>query len=106
MQTIAVQAIPNQTMQAQLGTQAVTLNIYQQTFQLAMDVLVSGSEVANCIPCLNLNRIVRYSYLGFSGDFAWFDTQGSDDPIYTGLGSRWLLLYLSPADLSAFGLTG
>lgn len=100
MQTVSVQAIPNQTMQAQLGAQAVTLNIYQFAYGLFMDVLLAGNKIATCVPCLNLNLIVRYGYLGFSGDFVWFDTQGTEDPVYTGLGSRWLLLYLSPADLA------
>jgi hypothetical protein len=106
MQTISVQALPNQTLNVQLGSQAVTLNIYQQMFQLAMDVVSGGDLVASCIPCLNLNRIVRYAYLGFSGDFVWFDTQGTDDPVYTGVGARWQLLYLSPSDLAAAGLSG
>ena len=106
MQTVSVQAIPNQTMQAQLGAQAVTINVYQFTFGLFMDVLLGGTKIASCIPCQNLNRIVRYAYLGFVGDFIWFDTQGSDDPVYTGLGSRWLLLYLSAADLASAGQSG
>lgn len=106
MQTISAQAIANQTLQVQLGSQPVTLNIYQQTYQLAMDVLVAGSLIASCIPCQNLNRIVRYAYLGFIGDFIWFDTQGTEDPVYYGLGSRWQLLYLSAADLSAAGQAG
>ena len=48
-----------------------------------------------------MNRIVRDLYLGFVGDFIWFDTQGSSDPIYMGLGSRFILVYLAPADLPA-----
>jgi hypothetical protein len=106
MQTISAQAIANQTLQAQLGNQAVTLNIYQFTYGLFMDVLVAGSLIASCIPCQNLNRIVRYAYLGFQGDFIWYDSQGTEDPLYYGIGSRWQLLYLSAADLSAAGQAG
>ena len=56
--------------------------------------------------CENLNRIVRSLYLGFSGDFVFFDTQGGNDPqdpIYTGLGSRFVLVYLTPSDLDGLG---
>jgi hypothetical protein len=31
----------------------------------------------------------------------WFDTQGASDPVYTGAGSRFQLVYLEPADLPA-----
>jgi hypothetical protein len=49
--------------------------------------------------CLNLVRIVRSLYLGFSGDLCFLDTQGSTDPVYTGLGTRYQFLYLEKQDL-------
>ena len=49
----------------------------------------------------NLNVIVRSAYLGFVGDLAFIDTQGSDDPVYTGLGARWILTYFAPSELPA-----
>jgi len=71
-----------------------------------MDVLVGGTTIISGVICENLNRIVRDAYLGFSGDFAWYDTQGTSDPVYTGIGTRFVLLYLTPDDLAALGLTG
>lgn len=44
--------------------------------------------------CRNLVYLVREAYLGFAGDFAFVDTAGSDDPQYSGLGTRWQLLYM------------
>jgi hypothetical protein len=32
----------------------------------------------------------------------FFDTQGRSDPVYAGLGTRWVLLYLDSADVEAF----
>ena len=64
-----------------------------------MDVYIGNTLIIAGVICQNENRIVRSLYLGFSGDFAWYDTQGSTDPIYTGLGSRYLLLYLYPNEL-------
>ena len=104
MQTIPVQPLPNQTLQVQLNNQACTLNIYQQTYGMFMDVYVGSTLIIAGVICENLNRIVRSIYLGFSGDFAFVDTQGSADPLYTGLGARWQLVYLSPTDLSGAGL--
>ena len=49
--------------------------------------------------CLNQEPLLQESYLGFSGDLVWVDTMGTDDPIYTGLGTRFQLAYLEPADL-------
>lgn len=106
MQTIQAQAVPNQQMQCQLGTQSVTLIIAQTTYGLFMTVEVAGETIIAGVICENLNRIVRDAYLGFSGDFVWYDTQGADDPIYTGIGTRFALIYLSPSDLAAFDLTG
>ena len=59
------------------------------------DGLIIGGVVAQ-----NRNRIVRSAYLGFVGDFEFVDTQGTDDPIWNGLGTRWLLYYLAPADVT------
>jgi hypothetical protein len=98
MLLIPLQAVPNQTLQVQLGGQNCTLNVYQFLYGLFIDVLVNNQVICTGIICQNLNRIVRYAYLGFVGDFTFFDTQGETDPIYTGLGSRYQLFYLSPSD--------
>ena len=75
--------MPNQTLQVQLANQPCQLNVYQFAFGLFMDVYVAGTLVIAGVLCQNLNRIVRSAYLGFSGDFAFVDTQGTTDPIYT-----------------------
>ena len=106
MLIVNAQDVPNQTLQVQLGAQAAGLNIYQLQYGLFMDVYVGTTLIIAGVICENLNRIVRDSYLGFSGDLAWYDTQGESDPVYTGIGSRYQLVYLSPADMIALGLTG
>ncbi len=98
---VPLQAVPNQTLQCQLGGQACTLDVVQNAYGLFMTVAVAGVAVASGVICLNLNRIVRFAYLGFVGDFVFADTQGTEDPVYTGLGARWQLLYLEAADLPA-----
>jgi len=100
MQTVPIQTLPSQQVQIQLDGQPCQLNIYQQTFGLYMDVYVNGTLIIGGVICQNLNRIVRSLYLGFSGDFAFVDTQGSTDPVYTGLGSRYLLEYFDADELT------
>ena len=49
--------------------------------------------------CQNRNWIARSLYLGFSGNLI-IDNQGDADPDYTGLGSRYSLIYLASSELS------
>jgi len=64
-----------------------------------MDVYVNEVLIIGGVICENKNRIVHSLYLGFIGDLAFFDTQGTDDPDYTGMGARWILIYLAPGDI-------
>jgi len=106
MQVIPTQPIPNQTLQVQLGTQPVVLNIWQTAYALFVTVYVGNTLVVASVIAENLNRIIRSEYLGFVGDLAFDDTQalgpdGPTDPVFTGLGSRYQLLYLEEADVAA-----
>jgi hypothetical protein len=103
MLVVPVASIPNQQLQVQLDGQACTLNIYQLQYGTFMDVLVNGIAIISGVICQNINRIVRDLYLGFSGDFIWLDTQGTTDPVYTGFGTRYQLLYLEASDLGGEG---
>ncbi len=100
MLLVPTPSVPNQTLQALLGNQSCTLNVYQFAYGLFMDVLVSNQLIIGGVICQNLNKIVRDFYLGFIGDFVWFDTQGTSDPVYTGIGSRYQLIYLEAADIN------
>ena len=44
--------------------------------------------------CGNLVYLVREAYLGFAGDLDFVDTAGDDDPQYSGLCTRWQLLFI------------
>lgn len=101
MLVVPTQALPNQQLQSQLGNQATTLMIYQTAYGLFMDVYLNSTLIIAGVICQNLNRIVRSGYLGYVGDFVFVDMEGSDDPIYTGLGTRFLLLYLEESDFTA-----
>lgn len=94
-------AVPSQTLTALINNQNTGLNIYQKGAYLFMDVLLNNTQVIGGVICQNLNVIIRNAYLGYIGDFAWIDTQGSDDPQYTGLNSRWFLGYFLPSELPA-----
>ena len=99
MQTIPLQASPNQTLDVALASQPCQLDVSQTTLGLFIDVYVSNVLIIGGVLCENLNRIVRDLYLGFVGDLVFYDTQGSSDPNYAGLGSRFQLVYLETTDL-------
>lgn len=104
MQVVPVQAIPSQTLGFTTSAgQNVSLNIYQMNEHgLFMDVFLNGAALPSGVICQQANRIVRDAYWGLVGDFAWFDTANTtvpEAPYYTGIGARWILCWLSPADL-------
>lgn len=107
MQIVPLQAVPSQKILTTLADQVVEIDVYQRRYGMFMNFYVNGVLEIGGVICQNRNRIIRSAYLnvqsGFSGDFVFNDTQGTSDPVYTGLGTRFQLLYLSAADLAAQG---
>ena len=99
-QIIPLQAVPSQQVSATLNGQAITLTVYQRGGAVYMDIYVNGTAVLVGQLCLNQVFIIRSAYLGVVGDFAFWDSQATAsgvalDPTYTGIGSRFLLVYYS-----------
>jgi hypothetical protein len=112
MLIVPVQATPNQTFSVLLGGQScqITLNT-REDGRLYFSLTVNNTDsIVNNVVCENINRLVRYAYLGFIGDFWFLDTEETRDingnvvgadPDYTGLGGRYLLQYIETSDLAA-----
>lgn len=97
---VPIRAVPNQTLTVQLANQNCQLNVRQTLYGLFMDVYVNDTLIIGGVLCENLNRIVRDKYLGFIGDFVFFDITGLDvDPEYVNLGSRYFLIYVEESEL-------
>lgn len=101
MLVVPLQAVPSQVANVTLNGQACTIRAYQKFYGLFLDLLVDNNLIIGGVQCENNNRIVRSLYLGFQGDLAWTDTQGTNDPHYTGIGSRYFLMYITPQELPA-----
>jgi hypothetical protein len=118
MQIIPLQAVPSQTVNVSLAGQSCTIDVYQKGILppftpadatspnvallpavVYLDLYVANVLIVGGVRCMNGVAIVRYDYLGFTGDLAFYDTQGATDPVYTGLGGRYVLAYLSPGDI-------
>lgn len=93
LQIVPLLATPSQELAIELGGQACRLNVYAKAGGLFVDVLVNDALVIGGVIARNLDRIVRSTYLGFAGDFYFFDTAGAADPVYPELGSRFVLIY-------------
>lgn len=108
---IPLQAVPSQVLTVLLGApgnpqpQRTRLSIYDKgdPYGVFMDVYLNDALVIGGVQCLNANRIIRSTYLGYDGDLAFFDTQPTfeggvatfADPFFAGLGSRFQLAYLT-----------
>jgi hypothetical protein len=98
MKSIPLLPIASQTLYTSLDQQSCEISIYQKSTGVYLDLSVEGVAVATGIICRDRVRIIRYG--GLSGDLMFADTRGKSDPQHTGMGSRWLLVYLLPAEVS------
>ena len=95
IQIIPITAVASQNFTIQLGNQNCAISLNQKNTGLFFDLTVNNAPCVNSVICLNLVGLIREAYYGFTGQLAFVDTQGTDDPTYTGLGSRFLLVYQS-----------
>lgn len=94
VQVIPLSAVPAQTLSIVLAGQNCNISVYTLTTGLYFDLEADGVSICRTMVCRDLARLLLdRGYRGFVGDFVFVDTQGDDDPDYTGLGTRFLLLY-------------
>lgn len=98
MQIIPLSAVASQTFAIVLAQQNCTISVFQKSTGMFLDLLVSGAPVIRGVICLDAVRILQQTYQSFVGDLMFMDMQGSDDPKYAGLGTRWVLMYLEASD--------
>lgn len=108
---VPMQPIPAQNILTTLDDgQLVLIEIYTRRYGMFINIWVNGELEIGAVICQNLNRIIRNQYLNdavsFAGDFVFNDTQGNTDPVYTGLGTRYQLFYLTADELAGLGLDG
>lgn len=95
MIVIPLKPVPSQTLQVTLDTQDARITV--RTIGDLMYFSLEGVAVTRLIRD-RVRQLIDSKYHGFRGDFAFVDTQGTDDPIYPGLGDRWKLVYFSAGE--------
>jgi hypothetical protein len=98
MQQVPLQSVPSQQVKTVLGGQNCQIAVYQKTQGMFVDLNVAGVDISSGVLALNGVPLCPTSYLGFVGNLLFIDTQGLDDPDYTGVGVRFQLLYLTGAE--------
>lgn len=94
MQTIPLTATPSQELTVNLAQQNCGISVYQKGENLYLDLYISGSSVVMAQLCRDRVYLIRQAYFGFKGDLTFIDSQGEGDPQYSGLGTRWQLVYI------------
>jgi hypothetical protein len=80
----------------QLNQQNCNINVYQGIGGLFIDLGINGKLIIGGVIAHDRCKIVRDPYLGFTGDLAFWDSQGTQDPDWTGLNQRYYLGYFYP----------
>jgi hypothetical protein len=95
MQSIPLQPVPSQSTKVVLGGQNCQILVYKKPQGCFVDINSDGIDVVTGVVARDAVPLVCREYAGFIGNLLFIDTQGSDDPDATGLGSRWVLVYLT-----------
>lgn len=95
MLQIPIQPVPSQYLSAVLAGQNCQIAIYQKSRGIFVDINVDGTDVAAGVLAHDAVALNPVSYANFSGNLMLIDSQGSDDPNYQGLGTRFVLVYLT-----------
>lgn len=92
---VPLSAVPSQTLAITLRGQACRISVRSLGENLYFDLVSGTTPIVTARICRNLQRLlIDAKYRRFVGDFMFIDTQGDEQPAYTGLNSRWLLYYL------------
>lgn len=93
MKSIPLSATPSQSLQTQLAPDKkanITLRWLANNLYFSLDGVVTNRV------CRDRQRLlVDAQYREFGGDFLFVDTQGAADPVWSGLGSRYILVYVN-----------
>ena len=83
----------NISLNVTLSQQTCVINLYQKSTGLFFDLIVNNNPLVTARLCLNQTKLITESYLKFVGQLFFVDTKGNTDPVYTGFGDRYVLIY-------------
>ena len=96
MQEISLSPSLSQKVYVTLGGQNCAIKLHQRS---TADLYVDDKPIFQGVLCLNCVYLVRYKYLGFSGDLVFVDSKGTADPYYDEIGTRFKLYYATSSEV-------
>jgi hypothetical protein len=100
MQSISLQPVPSQQLQIVLGGQNCQIAVYLKGQHIYVDLNSNGADISIAVIARDVVPLVPTTYLGFIGNLLFTDTQGTSDPTFDGLGTRYQLVYLTASEFA------
>lgn len=91
---IPMEPLPNQSFNINLNGQDCRFEFVTRLKNIFMNLSVNNEPILNGIICLNGVNLIPEKYIKFNGSLYFQDLEGSLDPYFWGLGSRWVLNYV------------
>ena len=82
-----------QTFNVSLNNQNCVINLYSLNGNMYFDLTVNNVSLINSRICLDRTPLKFEEYFGFSGQLFFVDQQGTSNPTFDGLGTRYILYY-------------
>ena len=93
MLQIPLQSVPSQFVKVILGGQNFQILLHQKEQGLFVDVNVDGVDIVTSVIARDNDDVLCRKYTGVVGTLKFLDLQGSTDPHYSVLNSRYVLVY-------------
>jgi hypothetical protein len=84
---------PNQRFDVNINNQYCIITLEQRSTGLFFGMTVNGVACCDNVLCLDRQPVIFTDYRGFVGNLYFQDMQGTSDPEWSGLGSRYWLIY-------------
>jgi len=99
VQTIPLEAVPNQAFTVRVADQAFALRIKEANGVMVADVTANGTPLLLATRVVAGTPLIPYSYLAGAGNFVLLTDDG-DLPAYEQFGVTQALVYASPEELA------
>jgi len=99
MLLIPLKAAPNQSLSITLGGQNCFIGLATKLDRLYFSLYVNNRPIITNVLCHDRNLLVDGAYHGLSGNLFFLDLNGASEPEYTGLMTRYALMYAEADEL-------
>ena len=92
MKTIPIEKQPNQRFTVRINDKNVQIELITRGLFMYANISVENEPLFSGVICLNGVNIIRYPNKKLNCKIFFKDTQGEEDPVWLGLGDRWVLI--------------